>query len=116
MYLLQIDSFFCHYINQTYKCNYSSNTNTYKQFVNFMNISIFDLKFVKKYSIVFSIESEYKAGVSVLPSTLISNQELGGKAMLEILAFLVIGLMISITLNLALLCIIYIQWVNSHIK
>ena len=52
----------------------------------------------------------------VLPSTLISNQELGGEAMLEILTFLVIGLMISITINLALLCIMYIQWVNSQIK
>ncbi len=52
----------------------------------------------------------------VLPSTLIANQELGGEAMLKILAFLVIGFMISITMNLALLCIIYIQWVNSQIK
>ena len=52
----------------------------------------------------------------VLPSTLIANQELGGEAMLEILAFLVIGLIISITMNLALLCIMYIQWVNSQIK
>ena len=52
----------------------------------------------------------------VLPSTLISNQELVGEAMLEMLAFLVIGLMISITINLALLCIMYIQWVNSQIK
>lgn len=50
------------------------------------------------------------------PLTLISYQELGGEAMLEILAFLVIGLMISITINLALLCIIYIQWVNKQIK
>lgn len=43
-------------------------------------------------------------------------QELGGEAMLEILEFLFIGLMISITINLALLCIIYIKWVNSQIK
>ena len=49
-------------------------------------------------------------------STLIANQELGGEAMLEIFILLVIGLMISITINLALLCIIYIQWVKSHIK
>ena len=52
----------------------------------------------------------------VWPSTLISYQESGGEAMLEILAFLFIGLMVSITINLALLCIIYIQWVNSQIK
>jgi len=36
--------------------------------------------------------------------------------MLEIFTFLVIGLMVSITVNLALLCILYIQWVNSQIK
>ena len=52
----------------------------------------------------------------VLPSTLISYQESGGEAMLEILAILFIGLMLSITINLALLYIIYIQWVNSQIK
>ena len=52
----------------------------------------------------------------VLPSTLIANQELGGEAMLEILAFLVIGLSISITINLALLCILYIQWINKQIN
>ena len=52
----------------------------------------------------------------VLPSTLISNQELGGEAMLEMLAFLVIGFMISIAVNITLLDIIYIQWVNSQIK
>ena len=51
-----------------------------------------------------------------LPSTLISYQEAGGEAMLEILTFLFIGLVISITINLALLCIIYIQWINSQIK
>ena len=73
------------------------------------------MKNIKKYNIVVSIESELKQ-VCVLPSTLISNQELGGEAMLEIFAFLVIGLMISITINLALLCIIYIQWVKSQIK
>lgn len=52
----------------------------------------------------------------VLLSTLISYQELGGEAMLEIFAFLVIGLMLSITINLALLCILYIQWVNKQLK
>jgi len=51
-----------------------------------------------------------------LPSTLISYQELGGEAMFKILAFLFIGLIISITINLALLCIIYIQWVNNQLK
>ena len=61
------------------------------------------------------IESVLKQ-MCVLPSTLISSQESGGEAMLEILEFLVIGLMISITINLALLCITYIQWVNSQIK
>ena len=50
------------------------------------------------------------------PSTLSSYQELGGEAMLEIFTYLVIGLMISMTINLALLCIIYIQWVNKQIK
>ncbi len=59
---------------------------------------------------------ESKLSRCVLPSTLISHQESGGEAMLEILAFLFIGLMISITINLALLCIIYIQWINSQIK
>ena len=48
--------------------------------------------------------------------TLISYQELGGEAMLEIFMFLAIGLMISITINLALLCIIYIQLINKQIK
>lgn len=47
--------------------------------------------------------------------TLISDQELGGEAMLKIFMFLIIGLMISITINLALICIIYIQWVNKQI-
>lgn len=64
---------------------------------------------------MLTIESKLSRCVCC-PSTLISNQELGGEAMLEIFAFLVIGLMISITINLALLCIIYIQWVNKHIK
>ena len=73
------------------------------------------MKKIKKYNIVIYIESKLKQ-MCVLPSTLISNQELGGEAMLEILTFLVIGLMISITINLALLCIIYIQWVNSQIN
>ncbi|MCI8700129.1 MAG: hypothetical protein HFJ47_02155 [Clostridia bacterium] len=36
--------------------------------------------------------------------------------MLEVLTFLVIGIIISITINLALLCIIYIQCVNNQIK
>ena len=36
--------------------------------------------------------------------------------MLEIFMFLAIGLMISITINLALLYIIYIQWINKQIK
>ena len=36
----------------------------------------------------------------VLPSTLISNQELGGEAMLDMSAFLVIVLIISITINI----------------
>ena len=36
--------------------------------------------------------------------------------MLEILTILVIGLMVSITINIALLCILYIKWVNRHIK
>ena len=52
----------------------------------------------------------------VLPFSLNINQEIGGEAMLEIFAILVISLMISITINLALLCIIYIQWVNRQIK
>jgi len=52
----------------------------------------------------------------VLPSTLIANQELGGEAMVDIILFLVIGIMISLTTNLALLCVIYIQWVNNQIK
>ena len=62
-----------------------------------------------------SIESKISRCVVAL-ETLISYQELGGEAILEILIILVIGLMISITINLALLCIIYIQWVNSKIK
>ena len=77
--------------------------------------NVWFLKKIKKYNIVIYIESKLKQ-MCVLPSTLISNQELGGEAMLEILTFLVIGLMISITINLALLCIIYIQWVNSQIN
>ena len=52
----------------------------------------------------------------VLPLTSIFCREQGGEAMLEILVSLFIGLMISITINMALLCIIYIQWVNKQLK
>ena len=52
----------------------------------------------------------------VLPSSSISNQEFGGEAMLEIITLIFIAFMLSITLNLALLCILYIQWVNKQIK
>ena len=38
-----------------------------------------------------------------------------GEAMLKIFIILILGLAISITLNLALLCILYIQWVNKQI-
>lgn len=51
-----------------------------------------------------------------VPSSLISNQEFGGEAMLEIITFFLIAFILSITLNLALLCILYIQWVNKQIK
>ena len=51
-----------------------------------------------------------------LPSFLISNQEFGGEAMLEIITLFFIAFSISITLNLALLCILYIQWVNKQIE
>ena len=52
----------------------------------------------------------------VLPSSLIYNQEIGGEAMLEIITLFLIAFSISITLNLALLCILYIQWVNKQIE
>ena len=86
--------------------------------MNFREIAkncILSLKNRKKCNIVVDTESKLKQ-MCVLPSTLITNQESGGEAMLEIFMFLVIGLIISITINLALLCIIYIQWVNSQIK
>jgi len=70
---------------------------------------------LKVYCKIIIIESKYK-WMCVLPATLIANQELGGEAMLVIFTFLVIGIMISITMNLALLCIVYIQWVNSNIR
>jgi len=50
-----------------------------------------------------------------LPFTLISYQELGGEAMLKMFMILGLGLIISVTINLALLCIIYIQWINKQI-
>ena len=36
--------------------------------------------------------------------------------MIEILLFLITSLMVSITINVALLCALYIMWVNEQIK
>ena len=73
------------------------------------------LYFIRKCSIVSNIGNK-ESRCECVPSTLIANQELGGEAMVEIILFLVIGFMISLTTNLALLCVIYIQWVNNQIK
>ena len=35
--------------------------------------------------------------------------------MVEVILFLIIGLMFSITINIALLCIIYIMWTDKQI-
>ena len=47
------------------------------------------------------------------PRYFIESKEV--RRMVEVFAFLIIGLMISLTINVALLCIIYIQWVNKQI-
>ena len=50
----------------------------------------------------------------VLPLTLITYQEAGGEANVKVHSHY--NNIISVTLNLALLCIIYIQWINEQIN
>ena len=53
----------------------------------------------------------------VLPLALdILSKQKGVRLMGKVLTILAIALVISLTINVALLCILYIKWVNSQIK
>ena len=60
--------------------------------------------------------NEIKADVCVTSNPrFIESKEVGLMIVVKILTFLFITLIISLTINVALLCIIYIQWVNKQI-
>ena len=70
--------------------------------------------FCKKYYIVLDIGSENKQ-MWVLPLIPRAYREIGGGVyMLDFLIFLIIGFMISITINVALLSVIYIILSNKQ--
>jgi len=67
------------------------------------------LYFYKKYSIVINDRNEISSCVATLPDSLLSESEV---VFMSFILFLIIALMASLTINVALLTIIYIQFVN----
>ena len=73
------------------------------------------LNFYYKYGIVIADRNEIKADVCVTSIPQLMLRARRWMLMVEFLLFLIIGLMLSITINIALLCIIYIMWTDKQI-
>lgn len=65
--------------------------------------------FLKKCYIVLVIENEISSCVATLLDSLLSESEV---VFMSFILYLLITLMVSLTINVALLTIIYIQYVN----
>ena len=68
------------------------------------------LNFNYKYDIVIADRNEISSCVATLPDSLLSESEV---VFMSFILFLLIALMASLTINVALLTIIYIQYVNK---
>ena len=68
------------------------------------------LNFCYKYAIVIADRNEISSCVATLPDSLLSESEV---VFMSFILFLIIALMASLTINVALLTIIYIQYVNG---
>ena len=68
--------------------------------------------FLKKCYIVLFIENEISSCVATLLDSLLSESEV---VFMSFILFLILALMASVTLNVALLTVCYIQYVNKII-
>ena len=74
------------------------------------------LVFCKNIMYINVLEKRNLADVCVASKSQYYIESKEVRLMVQILLFLIIGFSISIAINLALLCVIYIKWVNSQIK
>ena len=70
------------------------------------------MNFYYKYDIVIADRNEISSCVATLLDSLLSESEV---VFMSFILFLIIALMASLTINVALLTIIYIQYVNGFL-
>ena len=87
----------------------------YKSIKLFRKFLLVRLFFFSLCCIVIIIGKRNLADVYVTSKLRYYIESKGVRLMVKIWACLIIGLMISLTINVTLLCIIYIQWVNKQI-
>ena len=72
------------------------------------------LFFIEKYYIVLNRENEIADMLRLPLSILDTSRARRWLFMVKFLLFLILGFLFSITINVALLCIIYIMWTNKQ--